>query len=451
MKSEQLGTESIGKLLLKQALPASIGFMVMSVYMLVDTIFVGRYVGSVAIGAVSVVMPISFLISSIGMSIGIGGASIVSRALGNKNKERANLAFGNQVTLTIILSASIVLLGYIFSEQTLKLFGAKGEILPYAKSYFSILLIGIPFLAWAMMSNNNLRAEGKAKLAMMVLLTSSVLNVVLDYIFIVVYNYGIEGAAWATTISYIVTAAVSIAYFSSGKSELVITKNELRFEKSIVKEISSIGGVTLLRQGSISLLAIVLNFNLFKYGNIEGIGGEQAISAYGIVNRMAMFVFFPIIGITQGFMPIAGYNYGAQNYMRVRQTIRTSILWGGLIASFICLLLLLSTTSVVKIFTTDDILLKETPSAIFWIFLASPLIIIQILSSTYYQAIGKALPALMLTLTKQFFFLVPLVLILPIFFGLKGIWVAFTLSDLLSGSVCGYFLWIASKKLKNND
>jgi Na+-driven multidrug efflux pump len=221
--------------------------------------------------------------------------------------------------------------------------------------------------------------------------------------------------------------------------------------KKILKEISSIGGVTMIRQGSISLLAIVLNYNLFKYGTIDGIGGEQAISSYGIVNRMAMFVFFPIIGITQGFMPIAGYNYGAQNFTRVRETIKTSIVWGGVIASVICLALLLFSKSVVLFFTNDEALLRETPNAIFWIFLASPLIIVQILSSTYYQAIGKALPALLLTLTKQFFFLVPLVLLLPLVLGLQGLWVAFTVSDILSGSVCGFYLWKASKKLNTTN
>jgi putative MATE family efflux protein len=451
MKSEQLGTDSIGALLFKQALPASMGFMAMSIYMLVDTVFVGKYVGFLGIASVAVVMPITFLISSIGMGIGIGGASIVSRALGDKNYPKAFRSFGNQISLTLLLSAIIFVLGYIFSKEILMLFGAKGDILPYATRYFRIILPGIPFLAWAMMSNNNLRAEGRAKMAMLVLLVSSILNVILDYIFIVIYNFGIEGAAWATTISYACAAMVSIVYFSSGKSELKITKIDLRFDKKILKEISSIGGVTIIRQGSISLLAIVLNYNLFKYGTIDGIGGEQAISSYGIVNRMAMFVFFPIIGITQGFMPIAGYNYGAQNFARVRETIRTSIVWGGVIASIICLALLLFSKSVVLLFTNDEALLRETPKAIFWIFLASPLIIIQILSSTYYQAIGKALPALLLTLTKQFFFLVPLVLLLPLVLGLNGLWVAFTVSDILSGSVCGFYLWKASKKLNTTN
>lgn len=448
MRSEQLGIENISSLLLKQALPASIGFMVMSVYMLIDTIFVGHYVGSLGIGAVSVVMPISFLISSIGMGIGIGGSSIVSRALGAQDVPKSNLAFGNQISMTITLSVIVFLLGMFFAEPILILFGAKGEILPYAKSYFHILLYGIPFLAWLMMSNNNMRAEGKAKMAMMVMLISSIANIVLDYLFIVVLDYGIEGAAWATTIGYMASALFTIIYFSSGKSELKALKSDYILDFKIVREITYIGGVTIIRQGSISILAIILNHSLFKFGELEGIGGEEAISVYGIVNRMAMFVFFPVIGITQGFMPIAGYNFGAKLYHRVREVIKTSIKWGGIIGVIICTILIVFSEEVTTLFTTETILLQETPGALTWIFLVSPLIIVQILSSTYYQSIGKPLPALLLTLTKQFFFLVPIVLILPHFFGLQGIWYSFAISDLLSGLVCGYYLYKASKKLK---
>lgn len=447
MKSERLGTEHIPTLLWRQALPASIGFMVMSVYMLVDTIFVGRFVGSLGIAAVSVVMPISFLISSIGMGIGIGGGSIVSRALGEGNKERANTAFGNQISMTITLSLFVFVLGFIFTEPILKLFGARGDIMPYAKAYFNILLFGIPFLAWLMMSNNNMRAEGKANKAMTVMLISSVLNIILDYLFIVVWDYGIEGAAWATTLSYFSAAIFTIIYFTSGKSELIALWDDFRIRLSIFKEITSIGGVTIIRQGSISLLAIVLNYMLFQYGEKEGIGGEQAISAYGIVNRMSMFVFFPIIGITQGFMPIAGYNYGARHFERVKEVIFTAIKWGVAIGVVICFALIYFSEEVTRWFTDNEVLLNTTPKAITWIFMAAPIIVVQILSSTYYQAIGKALPALLLTLTKQFFFLVPILLIFPKFLGLNGIWYSFTLSDILSGLVCGYFLYKAGQKL----
>ena len=227
-KSSYLGIDPIPRLLLRQALPAAIGFMVMSVNMVVDTFFVGQYIGELAIGAISVIFPISFLFSSIGMSIGIGGGSIVSRALGEGRKEKALLSFNNQITLTIILAIVALIVGLFLKIPILNAFGAKGGIMPLAISYFNIVLLGIPFLALSMMANNNLRAEGKAKVAMVALLIPSVLNIFLDYLFIDIMNWGMEGAGWATSISYI-GCAVFIAYFYiSGKGELKVSSKENR-------------------------------------------------------------------------------------------------------------------------------------------------------------------------------------------------------------------------------
>ena len=335
-KSSYLGIDPIPKLLLRQALPAAIGFMVMSVNMVVDTFFVGQYIGELAIGAISVIFPISFLFSSIGMSIGIGGGSIVSRALGEGRKEKALLSFNNQITLTIILAIVALIVGLFLKIPILNAFGAKGGIMPLAISYFNIVLLGIPFLALSMMANNNLRAEGKAKVAMVALLIPSVLNIFLDYLFIDIMNWGMEGAGWATSISYI-GCAVFIAYFYiSGKGELKVIPQLFKIDKKIISEIFSIGSVNLVRQGTISLLAIVLNNTLFYYGNLEGgMGGEIAISVYGLATRMTMFALFPLIGIAQGFMPIAGYNFGAKKYERVSKVINTALISGVIIASFI--------------------------------------------------------------------------------------------------------------------
>ena len=218
-RSEKLGNAPIGKLLLEQAVPASIGILVMSIYMIVDTIFVGQFIGAVAIGAITVVLPIIFLISSTGMAIGIGGASMVSRALGEDNREKAKKIFGNQITLTFILAFSFLAIGYFYQEAILNLFGGKGAILPYAKTYFGIILIGVPFLAWAMMTNSVIRAEGAPKVAMFTMLIPAILNLILDPIFIVWLEWGIAGAAWATTISYIASGLFTFWFFFSGNSE----------------------------------------------------------------------------------------------------------------------------------------------------------------------------------------------------------------------------------------
>jgi len=265
-QSEKLGTEEIPKLLFQMAVPASVGILVMSIYMIVDTIFVGQFVGVMGIAAITVVLPINFLIASVGMSIGIGGSSVISRALGADDRGHAFQTFGNQITLTILVSTLVIFGGSFFQEEILKLFGGNGSILQPAKDYFGILLYGIPFLAWAMMSNNVVRAEGRPKIAMNIMLIPAIVNLVLDPILIVWLDWGIQGAAWATVISYIFSASFCAWFFFFGGSELKIKWSDLVLKLDIVKEIFAIGIVSLARQGTISLLSIDLNNSLFIYG-----------------------------------------------------------------------------------------------------------------------------------------------------------------------------------------
>ena len=434
--SKELGTESIGKLLIKQSVPASIGFLIMSIYSIVDTIYVGRWIGPLAIGAITVVMPISFLISSIGMAIGVGGASIISRALGSNDRQKALKTFGNMVNATLHFAVVLVTVGFIFSEEILTFFGGKGNILPYATEYFRVILMGVPFLAWAMMSNNVIRAQGRPKVAMLVMVIPAIINIILDPIFIIGFNMGLSGAALATTISYVLSALYALRFFLKGDSEVRFIFRYFKLNLKIVREIFSIGSITLARQSSISLLIVVLNHTLFNYA------GELGISVYGIVNRVMMFSLFPIIGIVQGFLPIAGYNYGAKNAPRVRESINTSIKYALFFSIAILTIMLTFSNEVVSAFTSDNDLIQESSRALVFIFLMSPLIAVQMVGSGYFQAIGKALPALLLTLTKQGFFLIPLVLILPKFWGLDGIWYAFPIADILSASVTWIFLQI---------
>ena len=219
-EADKFGTQPLGKLLRQQAFPASIGILVMSIYGIVDTIFVGHFVGADGIGAITVVLPITFLIASIGMAIGVGGASVLSRALGDNNKEKAYFTFGNQVMLTVTLALLFVLIGFVFSDEVIRLFGGNGSIHGPAMEYFGIVLIGIPFLAWSMMSNNVIRTEGYPKIAMIIMIIPAVLNVVLDPILIVYFDMGLAGAAWATTISFVGSAMFAFYHFSLGKSQL---------------------------------------------------------------------------------------------------------------------------------------------------------------------------------------------------------------------------------------
>lgn len=429
-----LGVEKISKLLLKQAIPASIGILIMSVNMIVDTIFVGRWIGVMAIAAITVVLPIAFLISSIGMGIGVGGSSIISRALGAKNNSKAFMVFGNQISLTLGLSVLFVIIGTFFCLPILKLFGANGAIVEPARDYFNIVILGVPFLAFAMMGNPVIRAVGKPNYAMFTLIFPAITNIILDIIFIKHLDLGMYGAGLATSISYGVSGVFILWFFLSKHSVLKINPKYFIINFPILKEIIALGGVTIVRQGTISLLVIVLNYMLFKYG------GELAIAVYGIINRVMMFALFPVLGVTQGFLPIAGYNYGANDVGRVKQTITIAIIFGTGIATLIFILIMIFPQELVGLFTEDTSLLNTTPKALMIAFLATPVITTQLVGSAYFQAAGKALPALLLTLLKQGVFLIPLVFILPKFYGVNGIWMSFPIADVMSTLVTYIFL-----------
>lgn len=439
-QSDEMGTKPVVTLLMEQAVPASIGILILSIYLVVDTIFVGRYVGSLGIAAITVVMPFTFLMSSIGMAIGVGGASIISRALGEDNESKAFKTFGNQILLSFVLTAVFVCVGYYFRVPILTAFGANGEILPYALTYFEILIIGVPALMWAMMSNNIIRAEGRPKISMLVMIVPAIVNLILDPILIAGLGWGMAGAAWATTFAYFGSGSAALWYFLSGRSEMKISKSDFQLDPAIVREIGEIGGVTLGRQGSISLLSVVLNNSLFAYG------GELAVSMYGIINRISLFALFPVMGLTQGFLPIAGYNFGAEKWDRVRETIKTSILASTGMSFLIFMLIFSLAYVIVGIFTTELPLLESTPFALRMAFLATPVVGIQLIGSAYFQAIGKSLPALLLTMTKQGFILIPLVMIIPMYFGLNGIWYAFPISDILASAITIFFLRREMKK-----
>jgi len=440
-----MGQEPIRKLLLEQSIPAGIGFLVMSVYSIVDIYFVSQYIGKVAIAAINVVLPITFLISSIGMAIGIGGASIISRALGSGDREKAFLTFGNQAGMTVTLAVVMVILGGFLDVPMLKLFGANEEIIPEAQKYLDILLIGVPFLAWAMMSNNVIRAEGKPKVAMLTLLIPAVINIILDPIFIAVLDMGIEGAAWATTIGYLASAIHIIFFYAGKRSELKIRKANLKPNLPIAKEIFSIGSITLARQGSFSILAIVINNSLDVYG------GSLAIATYGIVRSLTLFIAFPVIGIMQGFMPIAGFNYGAQYLHRVRESINLSLFWSTLVSTVVFIAVYFSANFIAGFFTDDADLLRETPAALRFIFMGVPVMGVSMISAAYFQAIGKSGPALFLTLTRQIIFLIPLVYLFSNFWGLYGIWYAFPAGEVLAAIVCGIWLNTEVRRTLRSD
>lgn len=444
--SNDLGEEPIGKLLIKQAVPASIGILVMSLNVLVDSIFVGNWIGSIAIAAINVVLPVSFFIAALGMAIGIGGSSIISRALGAHNKEKALKTFGNQITLTLIVTITMVALGLYYVDNLIPAFGGKGSIFEPAKIYYTIILYGVPFLALCMMGNTVIRAEGKPRFAMIAMIIPSIGNLLMDYIFIYVFDWGMHGAAWATTVGYLLCFLYVFYFFLSDNSELKIDISHLGLDRSILREIGSLGFVTLARQAVTSVTYLLMNNILFN------LGGEAMVAVYAIIARMLMFALFPVFGVTQGFLPIAGYNYGALKYDRVKESIYTAIKYAALVASLVFVVLMVFPSEIASLFLsnrpglpaeeieTNNFVLQHMPVAMRLVFAATPIIAIQLIGAAYFQAIGKAIPALLLTLTRQGFFFIPLILLLPNFMGEIGVWVSFCTADVLATIVTGFFL-----------
>jgi putative MATE family efflux protein len=432
-RRDGFGTEPLGRLLRQQAIPASVGIMVMSIYGIVDTIFVGLWVGSLGIAAITVVQPITFLIASIGMAIGVGGASIISRAFGEGDDDRAFRTFGNQVGMTLTLGVLFVLLGYLFIDGILNTFGGRGDVTEPAREYFEIILLGVPFLAWAMMSNNVIRAEGYPRIAMLILIVPAVVNIILDPLFIVWLDMGIAGAAWATTISYMASAAFATWFFRRGASQMTLNLKSLSPDFSILKEMFSLGSVTFARQGTISVLSIILNNSLFVYG------GELGLSVFGIISRLLMFTNFPVLGITQGFIPIVGFNYGAKLMDRVNRLIHLSMTSATLISLGIFTMIMIFAPHIVTVFTNDATLLEQTVPALRKVFLATPLLAINLIGGAYFQAIGRAKPAFILSLSKQGFLLIPLIFLMPLWLGIDGIWFSFPIADVGAALITGYY------------
>ncbi len=444
--SEALGSEPIGKLLIKQAVPASIGILVMSLNVLIDSIFVGNWIGSIAFASINVVLPVSFFIGSLGMAIGVGGSSIISRALGSNNKEKALQTFGNQISLGFVFMISLVILGLTFADDIIPKFGGKGDIFEPAKIYYTIILYGVPILGFAMMGNTVIRAEGKPKFAMIAMIIPTVSNLVMDYVFINLMDMGMHGAAWATTGSYLACFLYVFWFFNSKNSELKINFRHFKLQKEIVSEIASLGGVTLARQAVVSVTYLLMNNILYN------IGQEGLVAVYAIIGRMLMFALFPVFGVTQGFLPIAGYNYGAHQYQRVRETINTAITYAAVVATLVFVGLMIFPAEITSLFISDSTnlapkelalnqyVLSHTAEPMRWVFAATPIIALQLIGAAYFQAVGKAIPALLLTLSRQGFFFIPLVLILPQFYGELGVWISFPIADILATIVTGYFL-----------
>lgn len=440
--TQALDQEKIPRLLLKLSVPATAGMIVMSLYNLVDTIFVGRGVGTLAIGGLTIVMPLQMLIFAMAQTFGMGGSSVLSRALGAGDSEKANITFGNLVGLTLMLSMFILLIGYGFPRSILYVFGGQADIMPYAYEYFIWVLAGTPFLNFAMVFNSVIRAEGNARVAMNTMIVAAAINIVLDPVFIFTFEMGVKGAAIASVISQVITFFYILYYFSGKRSVFKFKLHNLKPDAEIVREVFALGATSMGRHGAGSVLAAILNHSLFSYG------GGVAVAVYGIINRLLRVVFMPMFGLVQAFLPITGYNFGAKKYDRVLQTFRISGRWSTYMSTALFILLMFFARPVLNVFSTDESLLQQGQFALRMIILLVPIVGIQIIAAGYFQAIGKAIPSFILALSRQVFFLLPLVLLLPLRYGLDGIWYSFPLADLLSATTVAVFTIPELRRLK---
>ncbi len=421
-----LDDDRIGRLLLKLSLPAFMGMFVMALYNVVDTIFIGHYVGPLGIAALSIVFPIQMLTMGIGMMMGMGGASLISRLIGAANTPRAERALGNALTFTLIIAAVLMIAGLLNRDLWLRLMGASETILPYARDYMTIILSGTFFRAFAMAQNFLIRATGNARVPMIGMSMGAGLNIALDAIFIIPLGMGVKGAALATLIAQLITSLYFLRYYLSGKSFLKVHLQNLVIKWDILKSILAIGISSFARTAAQSLAVIFVNRTLLAFG------GDLAISSYGLIQRIMIFALMPSIVIGQGMQPILGFNYGAKRYDRALKVTKISIIAATSYSIIAFFALYFAPELFIRIFTTDSELIVLTAYAARHIFFAVYLIGFIIVGSIVFQAIGKAPQAFVTAVARPALFLLPLVFILPNYWQLDGAWLAFPITDALT-------------------
>ena len=416
-------TDKIGKLLLKLTIPAFIGMAVISLYNVVDTIFVGQYVGKLGIAALSIVFPIQMLSMAIGHLTGMGGAALISMSIGKGDKTKAEKILGNAITPTIVFSAILMIFGLSNTDFWLRLIGASEDVLPYASDYLRIILIGMFFQTFAMAFNFLIRAEGNVRVPMISMIIGATLNIILDAIFIIPLGLGVAGAAWATIVAQLVSVAYCVFYYISGKSFLKVYFKNLLIDWKILGSIFAIGISSFVMMMATSICAIIINRILNQYG------GDLAVSAFGIINRIMMFALMPGMVIGQGLQPILGFNYGAKRYDRGLKVIKIAVMAATVFCLVTFVILYSFPGFFARIFNGDPELVSLTVYAARRIFITMPIIGFMMVGSTMFQALGKPIQAFFSTVSRSVLFLLPCVLILPNYWQLDGIWLAFPITD----------------------
>lgn len=429
-RSDPLACEPIVPLLARMALPATVAMAVNALYNLVDTIFIGQGVGALAIAGLGVAFPVQIIILSIALMMGIGTASVISRSLGAGNSERAARAVGGSFSVLVLLAVALTVVGLSLLDPVLILFGATPDILPFAREYLGTVLPGAVFIGTAIAANHTVRAEGRATMSMTIVVTGALANIGLDALFIFGFDLGIQGAALATVVAQFLSFVLAVMFYlvpgtrrSFRGSRLPLRIRHLLPDREILREVMSVGLAAFVRQFGQSFFVIITNNALRSYGQ------DLHIAAFGVMNRVLIFTLMPLIGISHGLQPIVGYNYGAGNFGRVRRAVFVAFGVAVGVALVFFAVIMLAPGLVFSIFTDNAELIDIGRDALRIVMLVLPMIGLQLAGVVYFQAVGKAVPALFLSMSRQIVFLIPLVLLLPLALGLTGIWAAFPIAD----------------------
>jgi len=441
-----LGTANIKKLLIEYSVPAIIGMMAVSLYNIIDSIFIGHGVGALAISGLAVAFPLMNLAAAFGTLIGIGGATLVSIKLGQQDHKEASSVLGNVVVLNTVTGVLFTLVGLIFMDEILFFFGASHDTIGYTRDFMQVILYGNVITHLYFGLNNVMRSSGYPRKAMITTLLAVAINIILAPIFIFGFQWGIQGAAIATVLAQLVALLWVIAHFAREDSFIHFQAGIFKLRRRIVKEIFAIGMAPFILNACACIVVMLINRSLFEYG------GDLSVGAYGIINRLVMLIIMIVMGFTQGMQPIAGYNFGAQQYKRVLHVLRLTITYVFFVTTFAFIIGQLFPQQLAMLFTTDETLIELAVEGMRIVMSVFPVIGFQMVISQFFQSIGKASKAIFISSTRQLLFLIPLLLILPSYWGTTGVWVSMPISDITSALVAGILLYFelrTFKKLNN--
>ena len=437
-----LGTESIGKLLMQYAVPAIIAMTASSLYNMVDSIFIGHGVGTMALSALALTFPLMNLGAAFGALVGVGAATLISVKLGQKDYDTAQRVLGNVFVLNILLGLAFTVIVFPFLNPILYFFGGSDETVEYARQFMEIILLGNVVTHLYLGLNAVLRASGHPKQAMYATIATVAINTILAPIFIFMFDWGIRGAAIATVSAQVIALLWQLKQFNNANELLHFRRGIFRLKRKIVFDSLAIGMSPFLMNLAACFIVILINQGLKKYG------GDLAIGAFGIVNRLVFIVVMIVMGLNQGMQPIAGYNFGAKLYDRVNKVLKLTIIYATCVTTFGFLVGMLAPNLVVGIFTSDAELTELSATGLRITVMFFPIIGFQMVTSNFFQSIGMAGKAIFLSLTRQMLILLPCLLILPHFFGVAGVWYSMPVSDLLASLIALVMLVYQFRKFK---